>query len=362
METVAAAPASPPAHHHDANVRERLFDVALDLFASRGYAATSVREIVKGAGSRSPSSITTSEARRGLYLEIMRRLEGTVQETLQGLGTRRGSARSRIRRLALGIWDVFSKNTARSGSSRGLLGAAAGDAGVRHRVASRAPHRRIRGARRGRGRRKGVPERGRCRPVVRAPGHPELRHGLPPRAPRPGLRAGTGSSTFSTCSCPGPRRPAAEEPPDETDRLSPRRRRPCPSSPGRRLLAGQRRGTAAARPAVAVEVAPVVSGDLKESIAVVGALTPKFQAEVKTEYSGTVTDVLVTEWVRVSKGTILLRFDAREAEAGAAAARGEPPRGRGRLEPRPAGAGEDRQAQGGGSRHAAEPRRREDRL
>jgi len=42
---------------------------------------------------------------------------------------------------------------------------------------------------------------------------------------------------------------------------------------------------------------------------------------VKTEYSGTVTDVLVTEWVRVSKGTILLRFDAREAEAGAAAAR-----------------------------------------
>ena len=81
------------------------------------------------------------------------------------------------------------------------------------------------------------------------------------------------------------------------------------------------KGAAAARPAVAVEVAPVVSGDLKESIEVVGTLTPKFQAEVKTEYSGTVTDVLVTEWVRVSKGTTLLRFDAREAEAGAAAAR-----------------------------------------
>ncbi len=78
---------------------------------------------------------------------------------------------------------------------------------------------------------------------------------------------------------------------------------------------------AAARPAVAVEVAPAVSGDLKESIEVVGTLAPKFQAEVKTEYSGTVTEVLVTEWVRVSKGTILLRFDAREAEAAAAAAR-----------------------------------------
>lgn len=80
------------------------------------------------------------------------------------------------------------------------------------------------------------------------------------------------------------------------------------------------KGGAAERPAVAVDVAPVVSGDLKESIEVVGTLAPKFQAEVKTEYSGSVTEVLVTEWVRVSKGTILLRFDAREAEATAAAA------------------------------------------
>ncbi len=81
------------------------------------------------------------------------------------------------------------------------------------------------------------------------------------------------------------------------------------------------KGGAAGRPAVAVEASPVVSGDLKESIEVVGSLTPKFQAEVKTEYSGTVTEVLVTEWVRVSKGTVLLRFDAREADAAAAAAR-----------------------------------------
>lgn len=77
----------------------------------------------------------------------------------------------------------------------------------------------------------------------------------------------------------------------------------------------------AVRPPVAIEAAAVVSGDLKETIEVVGTLAPKFQAEVKTEYSGTVSEVLVTEWVRVAKGTILLRFDAREAEAAAAAAR-----------------------------------------
>lgn len=81
-------------------------------------------------------------------------------------------------------------------------------------------------------------------------------------------------------------------------------------------------GTAGAeKPAVAVEASPVVSGELKETIEVVGTLAPKFQAEVKTEYSGTVTEVLVTEWVRVSRGTVLLRFDAREAEAAAEAAR-----------------------------------------
>jgi RND family efflux transporter MFP subunit len=70
-----------------------------------------------------------------------------------------------------------------------------------------------------------------------------------------------------------------------------------------------------------VEVAPVEAGSLRETIEVVGTLAPKFQAEVKAEYSGVVTDVLVTEWVRVAKGTVLLRFDAREAEASAQAAR-----------------------------------------
>ena len=85
--------------------------------------------------------------------------------------------------------------------------------------------------------------------------------------------------------------------------------------------ANGRPGSEAARPPVAVEALPVASGDLRETVDVVGTLAPKFQAEVKSEYSGTVTDVLVTEWVRVTKGTILLRFDAREAEAAAQAAR-----------------------------------------
>lgn len=81
-------------------------------------------------------------------------------------------------------------------------------------------------------------------------------------------------------------------------------------------------GTAAPaeRPAVAVEVVKVAPGDLQEEIAVVGTLAPKFQGEVKAEYSGTITDVFVSEWVKVQKGTLLARFDRREIEAGVKAA------------------------------------------
>jgi membrane fusion protein, multidrug efflux system len=69
------------------------------------------------------------------------------------------------------------------------------------------------------------------------------------------------------------------------------------------------------RPAVAVEVSRVAAGNLQESIAVVGTLTPKFEGEVKPEFSGIIKEVYVTEWVRVSRGTLLARYDARDSEA-----------------------------------------------
>ena len=74
------------------------------------------------------------------------------------------------------------------------------------------------------------------------------------------------------------------------------------------------------RPAVAVEVAAASPAEMVESIEVVGTLTPKFQVDVKTEYSGIVTQVYVTEWVRVALGTPLARLDSREDEAAVAAA------------------------------------------
>jgi RND family efflux transporter MFP subunit len=68
------------------------------------------------------------------------------------------------------------------------------------------------------------------------------------------------------------------------------------------------------RPAVAVEVTKVGAIDLIEGIEVVGSLSPKFSADVKSEYAGIVTEVYVTEWVRVKKGTPLAKIDPREME------------------------------------------------
>ncbi|MEI6668930.1 MAG: efflux RND transporter periplasmic adaptor subunit [Acidobacteriota bacterium] len=80
--------------------------------------------------------------------------------------------------------------------------------------------------------------------------------------------------------------------------------------------ASQAPAAAATRPPVAVTVAPVVASELQESVEVVGSLAPKFSADVKSEVTGTVTAVYVTEWVPVRKGDRLAHLDTRESEAG----------------------------------------------
>jgi len=94
--------------------------------------------------------------------------------------------------------------------------------------------------------------------------------------------------------------------------------------PGLAMLAGancagqsaSQTPAAAARPPVAVTVVPVVASALQESVDVVGSLAPKFSADVKSEVTGTVTAVYVTEWVPVRRGDRLAHLDTREIEAG----------------------------------------------
>ncbi len=78
---------------------------------------------------------------------------------------------------------------------------------------------------------------------------------------------------------------------------------------------------AGGRPPVAVETSRLQATRIEERVEVVGTLEAKYAAEVKTEYSGTIAEVMVSEWVRVSKGTPLARLDSREAEASVQAVR-----------------------------------------
>jgi RND family efflux transporter MFP subunit len=75
------------------------------------------------------------------------------------------------------------------------------------------------------------------------------------------------------------------------------------------------------RPPVAVTVQPASTADLVDTIEVVGSLSPKFFADIKSEVSGTITAVYVTQWVPVRKGAPLARLDTSETEAGLEALR-----------------------------------------
>lgn len=74
------------------------------------------------------------------------------------------------------------------------------------------------------------------------------------------------------------------------------------------------KGAPAGKPPVAVEAVDVHRGDVAEGIEVVGTLSPKFQAEIKSEYGGVVAAVYVNEWARVRKGDPLFKVDTREGE------------------------------------------------
>ena len=71
----------------------------------------------------------------------------------------------------------------------------------------------------------------------------------------------------------------------------------------------------AGAPPVAVEVMTVGSAELVDGVEVTGVLTPKVEAEVKTEIPGLVKELYVTEWVRVRKGQPLARITLTETEA-----------------------------------------------
>jgi len=91
----------------DESVRERLLGAASRLFATKGYSATTVREIVDAAGVTKPVLYYYFGSKEGLYLELMGQAIDYVQAlTAQALEAR-GSARQRIDALFDRTFEVM---------------------------------------------------------------------------------------------------------------------------------------------------------------------------------------------------------------------------------------------------------------
>lgn len=91
-------------------VRQRLLGAALELFARKGYAATTVREIVAAAGVSKPVLYYYFTNKEGIYLELMTGTYALFQQILSGLAETQGPARVRIIRFATMILDAFVDN------------------------------------------------------------------------------------------------------------------------------------------------------------------------------------------------------------------------------------------------------------
>ena len=87
-------------------VRGRLLAGATGLFATKGYAATTVREIVERAGVTKPVLYYYFRSKEGIYLELMREPFGKFASLVEETLLTAGSARERLFRLCLRAYDI----------------------------------------------------------------------------------------------------------------------------------------------------------------------------------------------------------------------------------------------------------------
>ena len=94
------------------SVRQRLMDAAILLFTNRGYAATSVREIVEIAGVTKPALYYHFDSKEGIYLAILDELVKVADDGIAASRIETGSASERIEGFLLGIYGLFEKKKA----------------------------------------------------------------------------------------------------------------------------------------------------------------------------------------------------------------------------------------------------------
>ena len=92
------------------SVRHRLLAVATDLFTRKGYAATTVREIVGAAGVTKPVLYYYFRNKEGIYLELMQEAFSRLEELIAGSEGDRGSASQKLLRLCDRLYTLFMEN------------------------------------------------------------------------------------------------------------------------------------------------------------------------------------------------------------------------------------------------------------
>ncbi len=91
----------------DQTVRHRLLASAAKLIARKGYASTTVREIVEAAGVTKPVLYYYFPNKEGIYLEMMRGAWGRFDALLEGARKEFGGVKDRVLRLADRVFGQF---------------------------------------------------------------------------------------------------------------------------------------------------------------------------------------------------------------------------------------------------------------
>ncbi len=91
----------------DPEVRLRLLASATELFNRKGYAATTVREIVAAAGVTKPVLYYYFRNKEGIFVDLMREALSQFDALLDVSGREGGSARARVKILAERTLSLF---------------------------------------------------------------------------------------------------------------------------------------------------------------------------------------------------------------------------------------------------------------
>jgi TetR/AcrR family transcriptional regulator len=91
----------------DQTVRQRLLASAAELFARKGYASTTVREIVEAARVTKPALYYYFRNKEEIYLELMREAESRFELLLSNTREEIGRVQERILRFSEEVFQLF---------------------------------------------------------------------------------------------------------------------------------------------------------------------------------------------------------------------------------------------------------------